>query len=143
VRRARRRDDDYDDEEEAPRPRKKKKKRRKQSSGVPGGGMGITLIAVAGVCLVCVVLAFFVPALAIVPVGLGYLTMFGGSIWLLVIAFQDSVGQGLLCLFIPFYSLIYVITHWDETKTAFLVQLAGFGLVFLGGFAGGLAAMRH
>ena len=39
-----------------------------------------------------------------------------GSIWILVIAFQDSVLQGVLCLFVPCYMLYYIISNWEETK---------------------------
>ncbi len=40
----------------------------------------------------------------------------GGNIWFLVIAFQESVLSGILCLFMPFYALGFMIRNWDETK---------------------------
>jgi hypothetical protein len=48
-----------------------------------------------------------------------------GGLWLLGIAFGDSVVQGLLCMFVPFglYSLFYIATHWEETKDACLLNV--------------------
>ena len=48
-----------------------------------------------------------------------------GGIWIVVIAFQDSVLWGLLCLFIPCVALYYVITHWEKTKKPFLIEVVG------------------
>ncbi len=45
------------------------------------------------------------------------------GIMILVKAFQTSVGWGLACLLVPFVSLIFVITHWEETKKPFLLGL--------------------
>jgi hypothetical protein len=41
---------------------------------------------------------------------------------------------------VPFYSLYYLITHFEETKRPFFVQLAGMGLAMLGGCLAGIAA---
>lgn len=48
-----------------------------------------------------------------------------GAIWILVIAFQDSVMWGLLCFFIPCVVLYYVFTHWEKTKKPFLIEVVG------------------
>jgi hypothetical protein len=150
VRRPRRpRDDeeDEDDEEERrPRPtRKRKKKKRRERRSDSGGGMSGALIAlgvVAAICLVAVVVSIFVPILALVPIILGWLMAFAGGIWFLVCAFQDDVVQGLLCLFVPFYSLIYLITHFEEVKKPFLVQVIGTVLAIGGGCAGGARVVK-
>ena len=57
-----------------------------------------------------------------------------GGLWLLAIAFGDSVIQGLLCMFVPFglYSLFYVATHWEETKDAFLLNVIPAVVLFAG-----------
>ena len=138
--------DEEDEEEPRPRPiRKRKKKRRGRRSGA-AGGMGGALIAlgvVAAVCLVMVVVSIFVPALAVVPIGLGWVISLAGGIWFLVCAFQDDVTQGLLCLFVPFYSLIYLISHFEEVKKPFFVQVIGVVLLMGGGCAGGLGAAKE
>ncbi len=67
---------------------------------------------------------------------------FCGWIWILIIAFTESLAQGLLCLLVPCYSLFFVFTRWDETKRAFVLKLMpianGFAY-FAMGFAVGLA----
>ena len=69
---------------------------------------------------------------------LGWLIAFAGGIWFLVVAFQDDAIQGILCLFVPFYSLIYLITHFEEVKKPFLVQVVGTALALGGLCAGGI-----
>lgn len=44
-----------------------------------------------------------------------------GGIWLVVIAFQEEVVQGILYLFVPFYALIYLITRWDTCRVPFMM----------------------
>ncbi len=152
VRRSRRPRDDEEDEEgeeeeEEPRPRparKRNKKRRARRSG-SGGGMGGLLIAVgvgAGVCILMIVVSFFVPFLALIPMVLGWLMAFAGGVWVLVVAFQDDVMQGLLCMFVPFYGLIYIITHFEETKKPLLLEVVGTVLAIVGGCVGGFGGAR-
>jgi len=71
---------------------------------------------------------------------IGYIVMAAGGIWILVLAFQDSVMWGLGCLRIPIVQLIFAFTHWEDSKIPFLIQVGGaviyFGGVFLGAAAG-------
>lgn len=53
----------------------------------------------------------------------GYLGIFIFGIWMLTIAFQESVLWGLGCLFVPFVGLIFIAKHWEKTKGPFLGQL--------------------
>ena len=48
-----------------------------------------------------------------------------GGIWLLVVAFKESVWWGLGSFFLPFVSLIFVVMHWQVAKKPFLISLAG------------------
>jgi hypothetical protein len=48
-----------------------------------------------------------------------------GGIWLLVVAFQESIWWGLGSLLLPIVSLIFVIMHWQVSKKPFLISLAG------------------
>lgn len=48
-----------------------------------------------------------------------------GGIWLLVVAFKESVWWGLGSLLLPFVSLIFVIMHWQVSKKPFLISLVG------------------
>jgi hypothetical protein len=45
------------------------------------------------------------------------------GIWILVIAFKESVLWGLGCIFVPFVALIFVAKNWEKTKGPFLGQL--------------------
>jgi hypothetical protein len=135
-------EDDWEDEDEPPR-RSRKRKSRGRSGGF--GGMDPFVAGLLGlgvVSVLLVVLAFIWPALSLVPIVLGWLVAIGGGIWFLVVAFQDSPAAGLLCLFVPFYSLIYLCTHFDETKKPFFVQLLGGGILMGGFLAAGLAAKK-
>ena len=63
---------------------------------------------------------------------LGGIAMFVGGIWLLVEAFKESILWGLGSIFIPFVSLVFVIMHWDVSKTPFLIQIGGLVLLIAG-----------
>jgi hypothetical protein len=94
---------------------------------------GVFVVLSAGVALIW-------PPAAFVPIALGWILAMGGGLWFLIVAFQDSALEGLLCFLVPFYSLYYLITHFEETKRPFFVQLAGMGLAMLGGCLAGIAA---
>jgi len=55
-----------------------------------------------------------------------------GGIWLLITAFQESVGWGLACMLLPIVSLIFVFLHWEESKRPFLIGLGGNLLLIAG-----------
>ena len=54
------------------------------------------------------------------------------GIILIVRAFQAGILWGLGYLFVPFVALIFVFTHWEETKSPFLKGLIALPLVFIG-----------
>lgn len=53
------------------------------------------------------------------------------GIWMLVLAFKESIGQGLLSVFIPFYILWYVFSRWPRCKKPFLVLLSALPSMFI------------
>ncbi len=63
---------------------------------------------------------------------LGLVIAVVGGIWMLVLAFQESVLWGLGCLFVPFVSLVFAIMHWDRAKIPFLIQVGGLVLLVVG-----------
>jgi hypothetical protein len=89
-------------------------------------------IAVATVVLLMAGLSLVLPPLGIASFFLlllaGAATSLVGNVWGIVVAFQESTEQGLLYLFVPFYSVYYWITRWDEASRPFWVVLLGFGL---------------
>ncbi len=70
----------------------------------------------------------------------GYGTTLVCGIWMLVIAFQEGVVQGLLYLFVPFYAIYYLITRWEQCKKPFLYSLAGVGVAIVGVLIAGAGA---
>ncbi len=71
---------------------------------------------------------------------LGLLAHVAGAIWLLVCAFKRSVVWGLLFMFVPFASLVYVIVDWNRASKPFLLTIASFVVIFVG--AGISTSMR-
>jgi DNA-directed RNA polymerase subunit RPC12/RpoP len=82
------------------------------------------LFAAIGVCWLAGLntpTGFLVGLLALVCITLWML----GAVMCLVVPFLESVGQGLLCLFVPFYSLYYTVSRWESMKRPFLLSLCG------------------
>ncbi|MGV3606989.1 MAG: hypothetical protein ACO1RA_11345 [Planctomycetaceae bacterium] len=63
----------------------------------------------------------------------GLLNLFG-AIMILKVAFTDNLVTGLLCLFVPFYVLIFTFSRWDTCGSYFLMQFGGGALQGLGMF---------
>ena len=51
----------------------------------------------------------------------GGIIAFIGSIMFLICAFKESILWGLGSLFIPIVGLVFIFTHWDETKKPFFI----------------------
>jgi len=68
---------------------------------------------------------------------LGWIVVIIGSILFLVAAFSENILWGIACLISGFAGLFFLIFHWEEAKTPFLIQLAGFGIIFIGMIMGG------
>ena len=56
-----------------------------------------------------------------------------GGIWLLVVAFQESLMWGLVCLFCNVVVIYFAITHWEKAKKPFLIEVGGALLASIGG----------
>lgn len=79
---------------------------------------------------------------------LGTIIMFLGAIgglifWIqiLIVAFKKHIGWGLGSLFIPLVGLVFVIMHWQDTKTPFLRGLACWVVMIIGGVIAGMGSM--
>ncbi len=64
---------------------------------------------------------------------IGYLVLLAAYIWVTVIAFKESVGQGLMCLFLGIYVPFYIRRQWPDTQNPFYLGLAGIAFLFLAG----------
>ncbi|QQP95891.1 hypothetical protein [Lysobacter enzymogenes] len=62
----------------------------------------------------------------------GGLICFGAGLWLLVLAFQESIWWGLGSLLLSPVMLVYVILHWSEAKVPFLINLGGIAVAIVG-----------
>lgn len=63
----------------------------------------------------------------------GVLLTVVGGLWLLVVGFQTSILWGIGMLLLPIISLIFVVLHWQQAKSPFLLQIVGVVLLFAGG----------
>ena len=64
-----------------------------------------------------------------------------GGIGILIEAFKEHILWGLGTFFFGPVGLVFVITHWEQAGKAFLLNLAGAGLMVVGmlmGAAGGV-----
>lgn len=76
-------------------------------------------------------------AVGIVLIGLGGIAAVVGGLWVIVMAFQESVLWGLVCLLIGPAMIVFAIMHWEEAKTPFLISVAGSVVLVLGFVVGG------
>jgi len=64
-------------------------------------------------------------------IGGGFISFLYG-LRILIVAFKESVLQGLLYLIVPFYALFYIITRWDRVAGLFILMVVGNAVVGLG-----------
>jgi hypothetical protein len=74
---------------------------------------------------------------AYIVIGAGGLLGFVFGLRILIVAFQESVLQGLLYLFVPFYALFYIATRWERVGglvmfciAAVVMQIGGYALLY-------------
>ncbi len=75
--------------------------------------------------------------LFLVFVAVALLAIVSSAIWMIVAAFQVSVGWGLVALLVPCGRLVFVVQHWQRAKRPFLWQAGSFGALMFGGLAYG------
>jgi hypothetical protein len=71
------------------------------------------------------------PAWLILSSILGMVALFVGEIWLLVVAFSDSVLWGFLVLCVPCAQLVFAIKNWPAARKPFLLQVASLFPIFV------------
>jgi len=72
-----------------------------------------------------------------------YVAAMACSILILIHAFKASVGQGFLCLCIPFYVLYYAFARFEHEKKSLIIAIwlgAGILAAILAGMSGGFAS---
>jgi hypothetical protein len=134
-------DEPDDDVEDEPRPRKKRKKKRRKSS--PGMSLEmsnflITLGVLGVVWLGLAILVLVQPGAFLLALILGFLIASIGQSWFMRMAFEDGVGVGLSCMFIPFYTWFYLFNNFARAGRPFAVRLIGIFIIITGFVAYGI-----
>jgi hypothetical protein len=132
-------DDEMDDEGVGLDPeylKQKREKRRKVAEAELIPGLTISNAILIGLVIIWLALgafAFLKPQSFVISLFLGWLVSFAANIWFLVIAFtDDGLVAGICCIFVPFYNLYYLATHWEREGKTFRVGLMGFIIVATG-----------
>ena len=117
--------------EERPRKRRRRRRKKKKSDALAAlnflGLDTITLITL-GVCLfgfLFIPASFVFPALIWIPLLIGTVVSLVGYFWIVIIAYQDDVTQGMLCFCFAPYMVYYIIVNFDDTKQAGIIWVAG------------------
>ncbi len=63
---------------------------------------------------------------------IGSILAIAGTIWLLVVAFRDSLAMGLGTLLIPFFAIYTLVRYWPESKYPMALNLGGILAIILG-----------
>jgi hypothetical protein len=66
-----------------------------------------------------------VDIIGMIFVVIGAIASLIGAIWIVVLAFQESIGWGIGSLLCGIVTLIYGISRWPETKVPLLLMIAG------------------
>ena len=66
--------------------------------------------------------------LALIGVGVGLV----GWYQILSIAFEESLIWGFLAIFIHPVALVIVVTHWEDARKPFFMEIGGLALFILG-----------
>lgn len=115
--------------------------RKKTSEGLPWFVYLVMFLAMVGLMAALLLMPpeNSIMLIGMVIVGIAGLVNLYAGISILIVAFKDSVAQGIMCIVIPLYGLIYIIMHWSECGTYFLIQIGsnivaggGWGIVIYG-----------
>ena len=66
----------------------------------------------------------------------GGLAVVVGGIWILILAFQESIGWGIAVLLFTPATIAFIFIHWDKSKKPAVIYLLGVFLMVGGAFSG-------
>jgi hypothetical protein len=94
-----------------------------------------------GVGVFCLILSMFTVSLKAPPIAnvvlvVGLPIFVVGVGWYLLLVFNESILQGLFCLFLPLYFIYYFMTHTDEVQRPFYIGATG-GLITMMSYCAG------
>jgi hypothetical protein len=133
-------------EPDRPRPTRRRPRRPRSSRDRPWkytwGYGGDLLPGISNLMLILMVLGLGLLLLAgltllvrpafILMIAAGFLILIVADVWLTILAFQDSVGTGLLYLIVPFYRILFLATNLEQTGPPLLVQVIGIVYIVAG-----------
>jgi hypothetical protein len=104
----------------------KEEERKKTREGLPFWVYGIGIVACIGFMITMMLLPPQIALMTggVVIYGLALLINLYAHIRIVIIAFNESVGQGICVLIIPCYEAFFIFTHWDQCGGYFLMALA-------------------
>ncbi len=110
---------------------------RRELFEVPSGRRSRIVVTalIGGIACIFVLIVLSLLQMNVVPIMaavMGGLMLFWGGIWLLGIAYGESLFCVLLYIFLPVYSVYYVISRWSDTKKPFLIVILG-GILYMSG----------
>ena len=130
--------DETPEEPQRPAPGRAKKKRKKKAASGGGPPLGLVLglggAALGLVLLLGIVGIFWTPALALLSIGgmiIGMALCLVGGVACLIAAFNEDPICGVMWIFVPFYSLYYVITRFADISRWVAMWGAGVAVVML------------
>lgn len=105
------------------------KKGRKKKSGGGSSAMKIVGMVFGGIVVVGLLLGFVVKPVGAITAGIltfvGIICYVGGALRCLIAAFEEDIMCGILWLFVPFYSLYYIISRFSELAQYILLAIGG------------------
>ncbi|HEX5102963.1 MAG TPA: hypothetical protein VFV87_04090 [Pirellulaceae bacterium] len=114
----------------------REEERKKTREGMPWWVYGIGLLFCMGFIIMMMVLPQRIALVTggVLMYGIAAIVSLYAQIRILIIAFTESVAQGLMVLLVPCYGLVYVFMHWDSCGGYFLMQVAANVVANLVGF---------
>jgi hypothetical protein len=107
--------------------RLKKKKAKAKAAEWNTADLWLLLLGLIAIWVGMGALIYYKPEAIIVSIALGGVLMFGGWVWLMVVAFPESVLWGVLCLlFSPFAGFIFAPLHEGRGIRPSIICLFGF-----------------
>jgi len=115
--------------------RKRKKQQERAEQLIPGiGNVALTVCLLLFMWAILAAMSWFKPQALFIMVLFGWLVAMAASVWLLIVAFQESLMWGLLCLFVPFAALVFVAMYTERALKPFLLNLTGGAIIATGIF---------
>lgn len=98
------------------------------ASFIANGAIGLLIFLLAASGAVKPVAMTMITGMYIISIVLIAAVMaVGGAFWLIGVSFTESALCGLMCLFLPFYQLYYIISRWEDVKRPFKLYFSGIG----------------